>query len=148
MIPELRRAFNSKFSGQAYQRFLRELNSRCGTEIKFRVSETPCFFAPALLNKMAEYGEELVQRLLSDPKYRKASDDSVSSEFKVPREDERPLFVSVDFGLVKNANGELEPKLVELQAFPTLYAYQPALAKQYIESFGLPPELSPFFEKL
>src|SRR5579864_3249142 len=148
MIPELRRAFNSKFSGQTYQTFLKELNSRCGTEIKFRVSETPCFFAPALLNKMAEYGEELVQQLLSDPTYRKASDDSVPSEFKVSREDELPLFVSVDFGLVTNPNGDLEPKLVELQAFPTLYAYQPVLAKQYIESFGLSSELSPFFDKL
>jgi limonene-1,2-epoxide hydrolase len=31
----------------------------------------------------------------------------------------------------------LQPKLVELQAFPSLYAYQPALAQAYIDVYGL-----------
>jgi hypothetical protein len=148
MIPELRRAFNTRFSADAYQAFLRQLNSRCGTEIHFRVSETPCFFAPALLNMMARYGEELVHQLLNDPLYMEASNASVPAEFDIPRQDKTPLFVSVDFGLVRGQEGELEPKLVELQAFPTLYAYQPALARQYVESFGLPSRLSPFFGSL
>ena len=51
------------------------------------------------------------------------------------------MFLQVDFGLVRNAEGELEPKLVELQAFPSLYGYQPVLARQYIESYGLPAGL-------
>lgn len=145
MIPELRRAFNSSFTAETYQNFLRQLNTTCGTEVHFRVSETPCFFPPSLLNQMARYGDELVQQLLHDPHYLAASDVSVPPEFTVPRQDDQPLFVSVDFGLTRNADGILEPKLVELQAFPTLYAYQPALARQYIESFKLLPELSPFF---
>jgi hypothetical protein len=51
------------------------------------------------------------------------------------------MFLQVDFGLVRNAKGELEPRLVELQAFPSLYGYQPVLAKQYVRSFGLPEDL-------
>jgi hypothetical protein len=51
------------------------------------------------------------------------------------------MFLQVDFGLVRNATGELEPKLVELQAFPSLYEYQPTLAQQYIASYGLPDNL-------
>ena len=51
------------------------------------------------------------------------------------------MFLQVDFGLVRNAQGELEPKLVELQAFPSLYAYQPMLARQYVASYGLPSSL-------
>ena len=47
------------------------------------------------------------------------------------------MFVQVDFGLVRDPNGELDPKLVELQAFPSLYGYQPASAQQYVESYGL-----------
>src|SRR5690242_15986266 len=105
MIPEFRRAFNSRFSAQAYQGFLDRLKSKCGTEIHFRVSETPCFFSPPLLDKMATYGEELVQQLLNDPQYMKASNASVPSEFDVPRQDTTPLFVSVDFGLVRDENG-------------------------------------------
>ena len=33
--------------------------------------------------------------------------------------------------------GTLQPKLVELQAFPSLYAYQPVLAQTYIDVYGL-----------
>ena len=38
-------------------------------------------------------------------------------------------------------SGELEPKLVELQAFPSLYGYQATAAHQYVESYGLRPIL-------
>jgi hypothetical protein len=51
------------------------------------------------------------------------------------------MFLQVDFGLVRNTKGELEPKLVELQAFPSLYGYQPVVAKQYVDSYGLPESL-------
>ena len=34
-------------------------------------------------------------------------------------------------------SGELQPKLVELQAFPSLYAYQGPLAEAYIDVYGL-----------
>jgi hypothetical protein len=47
------------------------------------------------------------------------------------------MFVQVDFGLVRDARGELQPKLVELQAFPSLYAYQGPLAEAYIDTYGL-----------
>ncbi len=51
------------------------------------------------------------------------------------------MFVQVDFGLVRDAKAELQPKLVELQAFPSLYGYQPTSARQYVESYGLSPDL-------
>jgi len=47
------------------------------------------------------------------------------------------MFVQVDFGLVRDAHGELQPKLVELQAFPSLYAYQGPLAEAYLDVYGL-----------
>jgi hypothetical protein len=47
------------------------------------------------------------------------------------------MFVQVDFGLVRDKEGKLQPKLVELQAFPSLYAYQGTLAQAYIDVFGL-----------
>jgi len=47
------------------------------------------------------------------------------------------MFVQVDFGLVRDSAGELRPKLVELQAFPSLYAYQVTLAQSYIDVFEL-----------
>jgi len=51
------------------------------------------------------------------------------------------LFVQVDFGLVRDSGGKLQPKLVELQGFPSLYAYQAMLSQVYIEVFGLDANL-------
>jgi hypothetical protein len=54
------------------------------------------------------------------------------------------MFIQVDFGLVRDSAGELQPKLVELQAFPSLYAYQPVLAQAYMDAFDLDPSLRYF----
>jgi hypothetical protein len=42
---------------------------------------------------------------------------------------------------VRGRDGEVEPKLVELQGFPSLYGYQPMMAEQYVETYGLSKEL-------
>jgi len=141
MIPALREAFNRNFLPETYHQLLKKLSMSAGTPVAFRVSETPCFLPKALLDQMAEYGRDLVLQLVNNPEYRRASDATVPPQYNVPNESPRPMFLQVDFGLVRNSNGELEPKLVELQAFPSLYAYQPVLTKQYIESYGLPSSL-------
>jgi hypothetical protein len=141
MIPEHRQQFNANFTAKKYQDFLQALNARCGTEIHFRVSETPAFFPESLINIMARYGDELMQQLLGNPEYRRESNKSIPGKWNVPNEDSTPLFISVDFGLVRGEDERIHPKLVELQAFPTLYAYQAVLGEQYKKSFGLPDSL-------
>jgi hypothetical protein len=148
MLPALRRAFNASFTREKYRSFLAALDRRCGTHIGFRVAETPCFFPKALLDQMADDGLQLVEQLLNDPEYRKQSDCTIPPEYNVPNEDEHPTFLQVDFGLIRNAKGGIEPKLVELQAFPSLYAYQTALTSQYMESFELDPGLKTFLSGL
>src|SRR3954470_7264588 len=143
MIPQLRQRFNANFTPQKYKEFLQSLNSRCRTEIHFRVCETPAFFPESLINTMARYGDELMQQLLGNPDYRSESNKSIPPKWNVPDESPTPLFVSVDFGLIRDNSGKLQPKLVELQAFPTLYAYQAVLGEQYKDSFALPADLKP-----
>ena len=148
MIPALREEFNRNYTPGKYQRLLRDLDKACGTHIGFRVSETPCFVRKSLLDRMAEYGSQLVAQLVNSPEYRRASDASVPPQYNVPNEAPLPMFVQVDFGLVRNAGGELEPKLVELQAFPSLYGYQATAAHQYVESYGLRPDLGVYLSGL
>ncbi len=105
--------------------------------MSFRLSETPCFFPKSLLERMARDGKELIRQLVESPEYRARSEASIPAEFRVPNEPAHPMFVQVDFGLVRDAGGELQPKLVELQAFPSLYAYQVTLAQSYIDVYGL-----------
>ncbi|HWY55225.1 MAG TPA: hypothetical protein VNZ03_12225 [Terriglobales bacterium] len=136
MIPALRQQFNTNFTPEKYQTFLKLMEERCGTPVNFQLSETPCFFPKPLLDQMTQYGEELI-RQLGGLEYRKASFEAIPPDFNVPREAPHPMFIQVDFGLVRDAAGKLQPKLVELQGFPSLYAYQAMLAQIYMEVFGL-----------
>ena len=140
MIPALRRQFNHNFTPEKYQTFLRRIDDACGTHVQFRLSETPCFFPKELIDGMARDGGALIRQLVDNPEYRAKSDEAVPAEFNVPNEAPHPMFVQVDFGLVRDADGQLHPKLVELQAFPSLYAYQGPLAQAYIEVYGLKPD--------
>lgn len=148
MVPELRSAFNAAFTNEKYRNFLERLERRCQTPIQYRVCETPCFFPQSLIDSLAQAGTEMIHQLVDDPAYRRASDKTIAPEWNVPKENEQPLFVQVDFGLVRDASGELKPKLVELQAFPSLYFYQVALAEQYIASYGLSPKLQIYLSGL
>ncbi len=137
MIPSLRTQFNANFTPGKYQAFLRRIDDVSGAHVQFRLSETPCFFPKELIDRMAYDGAELIRQLVDNPAYRKKSDEAVPAEFKVPNEPAHPMFVQVDFGLVRDARGELQPKLVELQAFPSLYAYQGPLAEAYLDVYEL-----------
>ena len=140
MIPSLRRQFNHNFTPEKYQTFLRRIDEACGTHVQFRLSETPCFFPKELIDRMARDGDALIRQLVDNPLYRTKSDAAVPAEFNVPNEPPHPMFVQVDFGLIRDTSGQLHPKLVELQAFPSLYAYQGPLAEAYIDVYGLKPE--------
>jgi hypothetical protein len=137
MILPLRKQFNAGFTADKYQTFLRRIDAESGTHVQFRLCETPCFFPKPLLDRMVEDGKELIRQLVENREYLKRSEASIPQEFRVPNEPARPLFVQVDFGLVRRVDGELQPRLVELQAFPSLYAYQVALARDYVDAYGL-----------
>jgi len=140
MIPALRQQFNANFAPERYQRLLKLMAERCGTQVQFRVCETPIFLPKPLLNQMCDYGKELIHQL-NNIEYRKASSQAIPEQFRVPREASHPLFIQVDFGLVRDQSGSLQPKLVELQGFPSLYAYQAMLSQTYGEVFDLDPGL-------
>lgn len=148
MIPSYRHAFNSSYTEEKYQRLRREMTAQCGMEIPFPLCETPAFFPQAMVERMGEDGKALIRQLVENPDYRKRSDASIPPEFRVPNEAPRPMFVQVDFGLVRDAAGQLQPKLVELQAFPSLYAFQAVLARAYIDVYGLDANLRYFLSGL
>jgi hypothetical protein len=137
VIPQLRQRFNARWSPDQYSALLSNINARAGTSVAFRCSETPVFLPPELLATMIRYGRELYGQLASNPEYRKASNAAIPDRFRVPNEPEHPLFVQADFGLVRGQDGSLQPKLVEIQGFPSIYCFQFALAEAYRETYKL-----------
>jgi hypothetical protein len=144
MIPALRNEFNRRYTDAAYHDLCANLTRRCRTEIEFRIAETPCFFPESLLMEMANAGAELTHQLVDSPRYMELSSAAVPAQWNVPNESRHPLFMTVDFGLARGADGRLAPKLVELQAFPSVYGYQAALAEEYVRAYKLDRSLHCF----
>jgi hypothetical protein len=140
MIPAQRERFNAAFTPAKYAAFLQRIESQSGFPPAFRHSETPCFFPSPLIDSMARDGAELIHQLTS-PEYLAIARQAVPPQYDVPNEPEHPLFLQVDFGLVRESPGQIAPRLVEIQAFPSLYAYQPVLSQVYIDAYGLDPNL-------
>ncbi len=148
MIEPFRSDFNARFTEAKYEQFKARLNRETGTIIDFRMAETPCFFAPELLEEMIVAGEELTAELLSNPEYLALSKTAIPPEYNVPGQGAHPHFMTVDFGLVRGKGGELEPKLVEMQAFPSIFGFQPGFARAYKEVFELDERLCALFSGL
>lgn len=98
--------------------------------------ETPVFVPPDLLTEMQQAARTMIAQLRA-PDYLKVSQRSVPAEFHTPNEGEHPNFIQVDFAITRDAAGRLAPKLIELQAWPSLYAFQVLMAQAYRRSFDL-----------
>lgn len=144
---EYRDWFNRNWTPEKYQGFLARMDQVCGTRVGYRQCETPCFFDRDLLDRLGEAGRELILQLMT-PEYRAISDGALPEKYRVPNEAPHPMFVQADFGLIRNEAGELEPRLVEIQGFPSLYAYQPALARGYIDAYGIPGQVQTWLDGL
>jgi hypothetical protein len=141
MLQPFRDRFNAQFTSAGYHDLLARLSRATRSDIAFRVAETPCFFSRELMNELAATGVELTHQLLDNPAYMQVSEQAVPPQYRVPNENAQPHFMTVDFGLVRAADGSLRPKLVEMQAFPSIFGYQDVLAKEYIAAYDLQPDL-------
>ena len=96
------------------------------------------------MDELAATGVTLVRQILESPSAMAAGVAVVPERFRGPNAGERPIFLQVDFGLVRGEGGRIEPKLVELQAFASLYGFQLAVAEAYRDAFHLSPTLGLF----
>jgi hypothetical protein len=141
MIPAFRARFNASWTEAQYQAMLARLQEQTQGTIQFPVAETPCFFPRPLIEQLAAVGVDLIGQCLSGDAEAAAA-GAVPARFRGAAASEpRPTFIQVDFGLVGNAAGGIDPRLVELQAFPSLYGFQMALADAYCAAFQIPPDL-------
>jgi hypothetical protein len=148
LLPDLRAAFNAEFTKRAYGELLTMLDHRCGGPIQFRVAETPIFLPESTLTGMAKEGAAFAHYLVADEAYLAAARRAIPGGFDVAGQTSHPHFLTADFALVRDRSGELIPKLVEIQAFPSVFAYQAELCDAYTKAFHLPGPLNVFLSGL
>ncbi|MES2372739.1 MAG: hypothetical protein V4557_09175 [Bacteroidota bacterium] len=123
MVPSIRKHFNESFTIEKYHAYLEALNSKHPGAIEFRVAETPVFIDRSFKNKVLSACESIVD-VITQFNFKTLSSHAIPEEVRVPHENAHTHFIAFDFGICLNENGELEPQLIEMQGFPTLFAYQ------------------------
>ena len=112
--------------------------------VDFRVAETPVFVPLGLLEQMAGAGAEMAGRLMKDDTYLAAARAAIPEGYKVAGETPHPHFLTADFALAHDQADKLVPRLVEIQAFPSVFGYQAVLSSAYRDAYELPSGLGCF----
>lgn len=143
MVPEIRNAFNKAFTEEKYKDFLADLNSKHPGAIEFRVAETPVFIPKDFTKKMIDACEAIVD-IITDKKFKALTQRAVPKNENVPNENDHTDFIAFDFGICENEDGELEPQLIEMQGFPTLFGFQVYYPQVIEKHFDIPANFSTY----
>ncbi|MCC7523930.1 MAG: hypothetical protein IT250_03855, partial [Chitinophagaceae bacterium] len=141
MVPQLREAFNRTFSSERYQEFLKDLESAHPGEIEFRVAETPVFADKAFTQKMLDACESIVD-IICNPQFKAVTERAIPKNEYVPGETAHSHMIAFDFGICINKEDELEPQLIEMQGFPTLFGFQAYYPEIIRKHFDIPANYS------
>jgi SSS family solute:Na+ symporter len=140
----IREEFNRKFKPETYRAFIAEMSRYNRGAMDFRLCETPLFLSASMTQELLRACDTLVKQLTA-PEFMKRLDAAVPEHLRVPNEDAHPTFLQIDFAIVRLPDGQLAPRLIELQGFPTLYAFQWLLDLKIREFFDIPQSLTPYF---
>jgi hypothetical protein len=143
--PQLRSRFNADFTPEKYAALVRCVNDTEKWPADFRISETPIFLTRAFRDEVTRAANEIIDATRT-PQFAKHATSAVPRELAVPNESPHPNFLVVDFAICAEGD-RLVPRLIELQAFPSLFGFQllllgclrkayPVIPRNWTSSFG------------
>ena len=145
MESAIRSRFNADFTQEKYAALLRCVNEGEHWPADFRISETPIFLTPEFTKDVTDASEEIAS-LVRTPEFVRHAQSAIPEGLEMPNESAHPNFITVDFGICA-AGDRLVPRLIELQAFPSLFGFQlmvlhcirkayPIIPQNWTSSFG------------
>ena len=143
MIPSIRQIFNEQFTEAKYNNYLAALENNYSGCIEFRIAETPLFIPNSFKNKLLEVSDYIGKVILS-PDFNKLTEQATPIEFNVPNETPFPECVVMDFAISRNEKNILVPQLIELQGFPSLFAFEILQDQAIRNNFTIPEGFSPY----
>ncbi|CAM3094070.1 hypothetical protein DRF59_14040 [Chryseobacterium flavum] len=139
MIPKYRKQFNKEFSDEKYSQLKGILAKKGGIEPTFRISESPIFLTKEFESKLIDASESIISQIKTLPA--EILQKAIPDNCRVPNDTDKPHFFTIDFGICRSENGAIEPQLIELQAFPSLYAFQKVYEETYCEVYPFLSEI-------
>ena len=145
MDPQLRSIFNTDFTPDKYAALLHCVNETEKWPADFRISETPIFLTREFTDEVTRAAHTIVD-LTRTPEFARHAASAIPKGLEVPHESAHPNFLVIDFGICAEGD-RLVPRLIELQAFPSLFGFQllvlhcmrkayPVIPRNWTSSFG------------
>ncbi|MBS1759659.1 MAG: hypothetical protein JST23_05975 [Bacteroidetes bacterium] len=137
MIPSIRKEYNNTFTKEKYEAFLKELQAAHPNTLEFRVAETPIFVPKDFTEKLLDVCDHIID-VITLPEFKELTKNAIPKNLQVPNENEHSHFIAFDFGICINEADEYEPQLIEMQGFPSLFAYEVLLDDVFRKHFKVP----------
>ena len=143
MIPAIRTAFNAQFRPEKYQQYLSILNAPFQDQIPFKIAETPVFIDKNFKDQLLDAGDYICD-FITDPNFSSKTTHAIPNGMDIPGENALPECIVIDFAIAEGSGGRYQPQLIELQGFPSLFAFE-LLQIQALElAYDIPKGFSPF----
>ncbi len=143
MIASIRQKFNADFTEQAHQNYLAALNKPFLGALDFSIAETPIFIDKDFTEKVLATGDYVSQVIQSD-RFNSITEPSLKNIPHFPNETALPQCIVMDFAIATNEQNELVPALIELQGFPSLFAYEILQDECIRKTYTIPEGYSPY----
>ena len=142
MISTTRNTFNAAFTENKYQLFLESFENQFPKAIDFRLAETPVFIPKAFENQLLDAGNYIANFILS-PNFNAITNAAISGIELPPNAEAFPQCLVMDFAISEN-KGAILPQLIELQGFPSLFAFEIAHHHAFTENYSMFEDFTPF----
>lgn len=146
MNQKYRELFNKHFSIEKYDAIQKDIASDFNYRPTFRIGETPFFISNELKDQLIEASNQVIEFIKKDG-FISLTDKAIELNRKVPNEDKHTTFLAIDFGICEE-HGEVIPKLIEVQGFPSLFNFQNHLSEKFVKHYPFLSELTPFLNNL
>ncbi|MCZ8089925.1 hypothetical protein [Flavobacterium sp.] len=146
MNTNYRNQFNQAFSVEKYNAFIDDINSDFNYKVTFRIGETPFFISKELKEQLLEGCQQVIDFIQRDD-FKSLTERALELNRKVPNEDNHTTFLAIDFGICEE-DGQIVPKLIEVQGFPSLFNFQNHLSEKFVSHYPFLSELTPFLNGL
>jgi hypothetical protein len=141
-----RKLFNDNFTEEKYTNFIDDITSDFDYKVTFRIGETPFFISNELKEQLIDGCQQVIDFIKRDD-FKALTDRALELNRKVPNEDNHTTFLAIDFGICEE-DGEIIPKLIEVQGFPSLFNFQNHLSQKFVNHYPFLSELTSFFNGL
>jgi hypothetical protein len=143
MIESIRNTFNKSYTDKKYLQMIADIEKSFPNSISFRLAETPIFVDAQTKQKLLVAGNEIC-KYITGPTFKADTENSFKHVSTPVFESALPECIVMDFAICKDASNKFSPKLIELQGFPSLLAFEYQHHKAFINNFEIPSNFSPF----